>query len=98
MAYAVTGLIGAALDRVILATELTGDQKKTLDNALGQQAWGNDGRLYVYVVSGGTIAANQTDVSVNATTFAATDGAGAYSGPTIEVPEGTYFWASKASV
>jgi hypothetical protein len=98
MAYAVTGLIGADLGRFVTPAELTGDQKRTLDNALGQQAWGNDGRLYVFVVAGGTIAASQTDISVNASTFAATDGSGAYSGPAVEVLTGTYFWASKASV
>ena len=98
MAYAVTGLIGANLGRVITPAELTGDQKITLDNALGQQTWGNDGRLYVFVVAGGAIAAAQTDVSVSATTFAATDGSGSYTGPTAGCAEGDYFWASKASV
>lgn len=98
MAYSVSGLIGAYLDRVITVAELTGDQKKTLDAALGQQTWGNDGRLYVFVVAGGVIAAAQTDVTVNATTFSATDGSGAYSGPVAGCASGSYFWASKASV
>lgn len=98
MAYAVTGLIGADLGRVVTTAELSGDQKRTLDNALGQQAWGNDGRLYVFVRAGGAIAASQTDVSVNASTFAATDGAGSYTGPAAGCAENDYFWAHKASV
>lgn len=100
MAYAVTGLIGADLNGVIKATDLTnGDKKKALDNALGQQAWGNDGRLYVFIkVGSGGIAASQTDITVNATTFLATDGSGSYSGPAVATVENDYFWASKASV
>jgi len=98
MAYAVTPTLGIDLAAVYTAADIAANDVE-VPHKLGQQAWGDDGRLYVFVVTGsGGIAAAQTDVTVNATTFVATDGAGSYTGPAAAVVEGDYFWASKASV
>lgn len=98
MVYSVTPTLGIDLDAVYTAVDIAAGNVE-VPHKIGQQAWGDNGRLYVFVITGsGGIAAAQTDVTVNATTFAATDGSGSYSGPTGAVVEGDYFWASKASV
>lgn len=64
--------------------------------ALGTQLFGDDGNTYTYVQAGGTIAASQSDISVNAS-FSATDGAGSYSGPAAGASANDYLWVYKAT-
>lgn len=98
MVYSVTPTLGIDLGAVYTAVDIAANDVD-VPHKLGQQCWGDDGRLYVFVITGsGGIAAGQTDVTVNATTFIATDGSGSYKGPAGAVLEGDYFWASKASV
>lgn len=98
MPYSVTPTLGIDLSAVYTAVDIEANEVE-VPHKVGQQVWGDNGRLYVFVITGsGGIAANQTDVTVNATTFAATDGSGSYKGPVGAVLEGDYFWASKASV
>lgn len=99
MVYSVTPTLGADLAAVYKKADIDARIIPKPNHKLGQQVWGDDGRLYVFVITGsGGIAAGQTDVTVNASTFAATDGSGSYTGPAGAVVEGNYFWASKASV
>jgi hypothetical protein len=98
MPYSVTPTLGIDLSKVYTALDIAAGDVK-VPHKLGQQVFGDDGRLHVFVVTGvGGIAAAQTDVTVSASTFAATDGSGSYTGPAGAVLEGDYFWASKASV
>lgn len=98
MPYSVTPTLGIDLSAIYTDVDIEAGNVM-VPHEIGQQCWGDDGRLYVFVITGsGGIAANQTDVTVNATTFAATDGSGSYKGPASAVLEGDYFWASKASV
>lgn len=70
MAYAISGCTGADFDK------RTADDSPEFD--VGTTVIGSDGYMYVYVHANGAIAASQTDVTVNASTFEASDGSGAY--------------------
>lgn len=99
MPYAVTGLVGASLDSVVKAADqLNADKRVTLDNALGQQAWGNDGKLYVFGRANASIAASTAVCTVSPTTFLVTATGGAYLSPATALVTGDYAWFSKASV
>jgi len=102
MVHSVNPVLGANLGAVLKVADVdsaTNVDGVPPDNQLGMQTFGSDGRLYVYAkVGSGGIAANQTDVTVNATTFLATDGSGSYIGPTVATVEGDYAWFAKASV
>jgi hypothetical protein len=98
MAYSVTPTSGVKLDEVYKATDIAA-KTVTVPHKIGQQVFGDDGRLHVFVkVGSGGIAASQTDISVNATTFVATDGSGSYVGQAVATVENDYCWVSKASV
>ena len=62
---------------------------------LGTRAIGIDGFVYRYVVAGGTIAASQTDISVDSSD-SATDGLGAFVGTTA-FASGEYGWVRVAA-
>ena len=98
MAYAVDGLIGANLDGVIKVAELTGDKKVELDNALGQTAVANNGKLYVFAKANAAITASTTVCTVNTTTFLVTATGGTYTSPAVALATGDYAWFSKAYV
>ncbi len=65
---------------------------------LGSQTFGSDGLRYVFAKAGGTIAAGATDVTVNASTFAATATGGTYIAPAESMVSGDYGWFGKTSV
>ena len=65
---------------------------------LGSQTFGSDGLRYVFAKAGGTIAAGATDVTVNASTFAATATGGTYIAPAESMVAGDYGWFGKTSV
>ena len=65
---------------------------------LGSQTFGSDGRRYVFARAGGTIAANATSVTINASTFAATSGGGSYVAPAESMVSGDYGWFGVTSV
>jgi hypothetical protein len=98
MPYSVTPTAGVDLTAIYKATDIAA-KNVTLPHKIGQQVFGDDGRLHVFVrVGSGGIAAAQTDITVNATTFAATDGSGSYVGQAAATVENDYCWVSKASV
>ena len=88
MAFTTLGMSGVNFNQVDTAPGFT----------LGTQAFGSDGKLYVYAVAGAAIAADDADCSVNATTFVATASGGAYKAPNVAVASGSYAWFGKASV
>ena len=65
---------------------------------LGAETFGSDGKRYVFAKAGGTIAAGATDVTVNASTFAATSGGGSYVAPAVSMVSGEYGWFGATSV
>ncbi len=65
---------------------------------LGAETFGSDGKRYVFAKAGGTIAAGATDVTVNASTFAATSGGGTYVAPAESMVSGDYGWFGATSV
>ena len=64
---------------------------------LGAETFGNDGKRYVFARAGAAIAASTATVVINASTFAATLGAGSYFTAT-SMASGDYGWFSIASV
>ncbi len=96
MVYAVTGLVGADLNNIINAADQTA--KKALDNALGQQAWGNDGKLYGFGRANASITASTAVCTVSPTTFLVTASGGAYTSPATNMVTNDYGWFGKASV
>ena len=65
---------------------------------LGAETFGSDGKRYVFARAGGTIAANATSVTINASTFAATSGGGSYIAPAESMVSGDYGWFGATSV
>jgi hypothetical protein len=65
---------------------------------LGAETFGSDGKRYVFAKAGGTIAAGATDVSINASTFAATATGGSYIAPAVSMVSGEYGWFGATSV
>lgn len=95
--YSVTPLSGIDLKTITLATDVASGAKKP-DHRIGTQAWGTDGKLYVYAIAGGAITASTAVCTVNATTFAATATGGSYTSPATTMATGDYGWFGKASV
>jgi hypothetical protein len=94
--FSVTPSSGADLVTITLAADLTNGK---IPNArLGQQVWGNDGKLYVYGQASGSIPASTTACTVSATTFLATSSGGSYTSPATAMSTGDRAWFSKASV
>jgi hypothetical protein len=65
---------------------------------LGAETFGSDGKRYVFAQAAGTIAANASAVTINASTFAATSGGGSYIAPAESMVSGDYGWFGIASV
>ena len=65
---------------------------------LGAETFGSDGKRYVFARAGGVIAAGATDVSINASTFAATSGGGSYVAPAESMVSGDFGWFGATSV
>ena len=86
MVHAVTQTLGVDVTAV----------EDTATRAVNETVIASDGKTYRYVQAGGAIAASQTDISVTSAGVA-TDGSGAYVGPSTAVSNGQYFWVSGAS-
>lgn len=99
MVYAVSGTLGADLNNCKTAAELAQiDQARGGDNKLGQQAWGDDGKLYVYAQANAAITASTAVCTVSPTTFLVTASGGAYTSPAQAMASGDRGWFGKASV
>lgn len=95
--FVATPLLGADLKTITLAADLASGAAKP-GARLGQQAWGNDGKLYVYAQANATIAASTAVATVNASTFLATATAGTYTSPATAMAVGDQGWFGKAAV
>jgi len=97
MTFSATSTVGIDTDNTILGTDVTAG-RAFVPFALGQQTWGNNGKLYVFARANATIGASDADCSVSATTFLATASGGSYLSPAVAMASGDYGWFSKASV
>lgn len=97
MPFSVTPQIGFDLNNTTLATEIASGAKPVPAN-LGEQVFGNDGKLYVLARANASISASTAVCTVSPTTFLATASGGAYTSPATAMVTGDYGWFSKASV
>lgn len=88
MAFTTLGMAGVDFNQVDTASGFT----------LGTQAFGSDGKLYVYAVAGAEIAADTAVCDVDPDTFVVAATGGAYASPNVVVPAGNFAWFGKASV
>lgn len=88
---------GPDFNNTVLATDIASGAR-TVPIAIGTQAWGNDGKLYVYAKANGSITASTAVCTVNASTFLATNSGGSYTSPAVNMVSGDYGWFAKASV
>ena len=88
MAFTTLGMSGVAFNQVDTTAGFT----------LGTQAFGSDGKLYVYAVAGADIAADTAVCDVDPDTFEVAATGGAYASPNVDVATGNYAWFGKASV
>lgn len=98
MAYSVSPVIGATLTSTVTTNTNSAGTAVPTSGPLGLQVFGSDGKLYVLAKAGATIAASDTDCSVDASTFVATASGGSYTSPAVALASGDYAWFSKASV
>ena len=87
MVHAVTPILGFSTERRTTDAEL----------ALGTTITTSDGYAHVYVQANGAIAASQTDVTVNLSTFQASDGSGTYVN-TAAFADNEYGWVRSPDV
>jgi hypothetical protein len=97
MAYTITPIIGPDVTNTILATDIASGAR-TVPLAIGTQAWGSDGKQYVFAKANASISASTAVCTVSATTFLATASGGSYTSPATAMVTGDYGWFSKASV
>lgn len=95
--FTASPLLGADLKTITLAADLASGALRP-GARLGQQAWGNDGKRYVYAQANAVIAASTAVCTVNATTFLATASGGAYTSPATAMAVGDQGWFAAASV
>ena len=81
----------------VLATDLASGADKPMAR-LGSQAWGSDGKQYVYAQANASIAASTAVCTVSPTTFLVTATGGAYTSPATAMVTGDQAWFAKASV
>ena len=96
MAYSVTPLVGIDLVNVTTAAQITAGAP--VNQLLGVQVWGSDGKRYVFAQANASITASTAVCTVNATTFLATASGGSYTSPATTMGTGDYGWFSAASV
>ena len=96
MAFSVTPLVGIDLTNTVTAASIV--LGAPINQLLGLQVWGSDGRRYVFAKASDSIAASDTTCSIDATTFAATNVGGTYDSPATAMVVGDYGWFSEASV
>ncbi len=95
--FTASPVVGADLKTISLTADLTSGALRP-GARLGQQVFGNDGKLYVYAQANASITASTAVCTVNATTFLATASGGAYTSPATNMSTGDQGWFSKASV
>lgn len=95
--FTASPLLGADLKTITLAADIAAGNLRP-GARLGQQAWGNDGKLYVYAQANAAITASTAVCTVSPTTFLATASGGAYTSPATTMASGDQGWFSKASV
>ena len=98
MAYSTLPIAGIDLTDTQTVAELAanGTTVPTF-GPLGAETFASDGKRYVWAKAGVAIAASSATVVINASTFAATLGAGSYFTAT-SMASGDYGWFSIASV
>jgi hypothetical protein len=98
MAYSTLPIAGVDLvdTQTVAELALNGTTAPTF-GPLGAQTFANDGKRYVWAKAGVAIAASSATVVINASTFAATLGAGSYF-TAASMASGDYGWFSIASV
>ena len=95
---AVTPLIGANLDNTNISTLAQRNSGVAASARLLDQAWGSDGKLYVYAEASAAIPASTAVCTVAAATGLATATGGSYTSPATALAIGDRAWFSKASV
>ena len=95
--FTVSDLTGADLVTIIPTADLTSLAQRPAAR-LGTQAWGSDGKLYVYGQANASITASTAVCTVSASTFLVTASGGAYTSPATAMVSGDQGWFSKASV
>lgn len=96
MAYSVTPLVGIDLNNTVTAAAIA--LGAPVNQLLGVQVWGSDGKRYVFAKAGGSISASTATCTVNASTFSATSSGGSYTSPAYAMVSGDYGWFAAASV
>lgn len=97
MTFSVTPQIGFDLNNTVTAAAITAGLALIPAN-LGEQVFGNDGKLYVLAKANGAIPASTAVCTVAPVTFLATATGGAYTSPATAMVAGDYGWFGKASV
>lgn len=93
MAISVSPVAGVKLDEVYpAATYPFGPHR------VGEQVWGDDGKLYVFAKASGAITGGTAVCTVNPSTFAASATGGSYTSPATTLALNDLAWFSKASV
>lgn len=95
--FTISDLSGADLVSIIPTADITSGAQRPFAR-LGTQAWGSDGKLYVYGQANASISASTAVCTVNASTFLVTASGGAYTSPATAMVSGDQGWFSKASV
>ena len=96
MAYSVTPLVGIDLNNTVTAAAIA--LGAPVNQLLGVQVWGSDGKRYVFAKANASITASTAVCTVNATTFLATASGGSYTSPATDMVTGDYGWFAAASV
>ena len=96
MAYSVTPLVGIDLVNTTTAVQIAAGAP--VNQLLGVQVWGSDGKRYVFAKANASITASTAVCTVNASTFLATASGGSYTSPATDMVSGDYGWFSAASV
>ena len=97
MTHSVNPILGVDLDRVYTAAEIAATEDLGT-HALGQQVWGDDGKLYVFAEANAAISASTAVCDVNASTFLVAATGGAYTSPATAMADGDQGWFFKDSV
>jgi len=97
MAYSTLPIAGVDLVDTQTVAEIALNGGVPSFGPLGAETFANDGRRYVWAKAGTAIAASTATVVINASTFAATLGAGSYF-TAASMASGDYGWFSIASV
>ena len=97
MAYSTLPIVGVDLNDTQTVAEQALNGGLVTFGPLGAETFASDGKRYVWAKAGVAIAASSATVVINASTFAATLGAGSYF-TAASMASGDYGWFSIASV